>query len=55
METVSGQSFAELFSREIWAQLGAEHDASITVDRYGAAFANGGMCVTARDLARFGR
>lgn len=54
MERVSGLPLAELFSREVWARLGAEHDGYVTVDRYGAALANGGICVTLRDLARFG-
>jgi len=55
VERVSGVPFAELLGREIWSKLGAEHDAYITVDRYGGAIANGGICVTARDLARFGQ
>ncbi len=35
--------------------MGAEPDAEITVDRHGFAAANGGICTTLRDLARFGQ
>jgi CubicO group peptidase (beta-lactamase class C family) len=55
MEKITGTPFCELLSREIWAKLGAEHDAYSTVDRYGAAMPNGGICTTLRDLARFGQ
>jgi len=55
LERVSGLSFAELLSREIWQPLGAEFDAYITLDRLGAPGACGGLCVTLRDLARFGQ
>jgi CubicO group peptidase (beta-lactamase class C family) len=34
--------------------MGAEHDAEITCDGVGTAIHDGGMCTTARDLARFG-
>jgi len=34
--------------------MGAESDAYITVDRLGAARAAGGVCTTARDLAKLG-
>lgn len=46
--------FAELFSREIWSKLGCEQDADITLDPGGHPFTDGGICTTARDLARFG-
>lgn len=55
LERVAGAPFADLLGREMWAHLGAEHDGAVTVDRYGAALANGGICVTLRDLARFGQ
>ena len=35
--------------------MGAESDAYITVDRLGAPRTAGGICVTLRDLARFGQ
>ena len=55
LERVSGLSFAELLSREIWQPMGAECDAYIALDRLGAPVACGGLCVTLRDLARFGQ
>ena len=55
LERVSGLSFAELLGREIWQPMGAECDAYITLDRLGAPVACGGLCVTLRDLARFGQ
>jgi CubicO group peptidase (beta-lactamase class C family) len=55
LERASSRRFADLFGQELWSRLGAEHDAYITVDRSGATFPNGGICVTARDLARFGQ
>ncbi len=52
---VSGLTLAELFSHEIWAQLGCEHDAYITVDRCDQPSPSGGISTTTRDLARFGQ
>lgn len=54
LERVSGLDFASLLSREIWQPMGAEADAYITLDRLGAPQTDGGLCVTTRDLARFG-
>ena len=39
----------------IWSKLGTEHDAQISVDYLGSPVANGGFCITLRDLARFGQ
>ena len=55
LERCGGQPFADLFSREVWSRLGAEHDAQITVDGAGCAITDGGICTTLRDLARFGQ
>lgn len=55
LERAAGQPFAELFSREVWSRLGAEHDAQITIDSAGCAITDGGICTTPRDLARFGQ
>ena len=55
LERAGGAPFAELLGRELWAPIGAEHDADVTVDRHGFAVADGGICVTLRDLGRFGR
>jgi len=55
VERATGESFAEVVSRRLWAQMGAEHAAAITLDPSGAARAAGGMCSTARDFARLGQ
>ena len=55
LERASGISYAELVSRELWQKLGAEFDSYVTVDRFGAARAAGGVCLTLRDLARVGQ
>jgi len=55
LSRVSGLSFAELLSRELWSKLGCEHDAVITVDHFDSPSPSGGICTTARDLARFGQ
>ena len=54
IERAGGRPFAELFSSEVWSRLGAEHDASISVDAAGCAVTDGGFSVTLRDLGRFG-
>lgn len=54
MERASGATIAELLTRHIWQPMGMEHDAFITVDRYGAARTAGGICTSLADLARFG-
>ena len=53
IERASGQRYAKLLGDRIWSRLGAEHGAYITVDALGGAIASGGICATARDLARF--
>jgi CubicO group peptidase (beta-lactamase class C family) len=55
MERASGTRLAELIGRELWSPMGAEFDADITVDGHGNAMADGGVCTTLRDLARFGQ
>lgn len=55
IERASGQRFTEFMSEVIWSKLGAEHDAQLSVDYRGSAVANGGFCITLRDLARFGQ
>jgi CubicO group peptidase (beta-lactamase class C family) len=53
-ERACDQPYADILSEYLWAPLGAERDAYITVDAHGAMRAAGGICVTPRDLARFG-
>lgn len=55
LEKVSGMSYPKLLEQNIWAPLGVTTDAFITVDPGGFAMANGGLCVTARDLAVYGQ
>jgi CubicO group peptidase (beta-lactamase class C family) len=55
VERVTGLRYVEALSASLWAKLGADHDATITVDTTGFGFANGGVSCTARDLARVGR
>ncbi|XVN20045.1 serine hydrolase [Pseudomonas corrugata] len=52
-ERACGERLPVLLSREIWSRLGAEQDASITLDCVGTALADGGMSATLRDLGRF--
>jgi CubicO group peptidase (beta-lactamase class C family) len=53
-ERAAGERLPALLSREVWAPMGAESDATIAVDAVGNAFGGGGICATLRDLARFG-
>lgn len=55
IERAANGPFAKLFSEHLWAPMGAERDAYITVDRLGAPRAAGGICMTTRDLARVGQ
>ncbi len=50
---VTGQTFAELFTEQIWSKLAAR-DAEIIVDQSGFPVVEGGICTTLEDLARFG-
>ena len=51
---MGGAPLAELIARELWAPLGAERDALLTVDNDGTAAIGGGFCATLRDYARLG-
>jgi CubicO group peptidase (beta-lactamase class C family) len=53
-ERAAGGRLPELIANELWGPMGAEFDAEITVDAHGNAMADGGVCCTLRDLARFG-
>lgn len=54
LRRVSGRSVDELIGERIWSRLGAEHDASISLDGAGTEWAAGGLAVCLRDLARVG-
>ncbi len=54
VEELVGEPFQDVFSREIWSQIGAESDALFVAYRYGIPLAHGGLLARPRDLARFG-
>jgi CubicO group peptidase (beta-lactamase class C family) len=54
-ERAAGKPMAELVSALVWAPMGAEHEARLLRDGLGTAVHDGGMCATARDVARFGQ
>ncbi len=51
---ISGENLRDFIQKNIWAQIGAEHDAYMAVDRAFMPVATGGMNSTAADAARFG-
>jgi CubicO group peptidase (beta-lactamase class C family) len=53
-EAAAEMPFPELASDLLWSRIGAGHDAVVTVDPAGTSMFDGGICVTLRDLARFG-
>ncbi len=53
-EQVTGRTYAELLSQEIWQKMGAESDALISASRQGMPVVHGGVSTTLRDLARLG-
>jgi CubicO group peptidase (beta-lactamase class C family) len=53
-ERACNKPYSELVSEVLWKPLGAECSGYITVDAHNAMRAAGGVCVTPRDLARFG-
>jgi CubicO group peptidase (beta-lactamase class C family) len=55
LEAATGRRFHDYLAERLWKPMGARGQAYVTVDRVGAARAAGGVCVTARDLARFGQ
>src|SRR5262249_47621221 len=55
VERAMGQRFADLMSDCLWKPMRAECSAYVTVDRLGAPRCAGGICATARDLARVGQ
>jgi len=55
LERATSTRYADLVSEALWQPIGAERDAYITVDRFGAPRCAGGFCATPRDMARIGR
>ncbi len=54
IERVTGRRYGELLSELLWKPMGAKNHAYVTVDSIGTARTAGGVCLTARDLARVG-
>ena len=54
-ERAAGTPMATLLSELIWAPMGAGRDADLLHDGVGTAVHDGGLCATARDVARFGQ
>ena len=54
IEKISGESFQDTFTREVWRKIGAESDASFLAYRYGIPLSHGGFLSNMRDMARFG-
>jgi CubicO group peptidase (beta-lactamase class C family) len=55
LEQAAGARLHQILARELWQPMGAEFDAEITVDGRGNPMADGGICATLRDVARFGQ
>lgn len=55
IERVTGLRYSDALSKYLWSKIGADREATITVDAAGFGFANGGVSCTARDLARVGQ
>ncbi|MBC9208976.1 beta-lactamase family protein [Roseomonas aerophila] len=55
LERVTGQRYHTYLAEQLWAPMGASGPAYITTDGIGTARASGGLCMTARDLARIGQ
>ncbi len=55
IERATGTPYHAYLAQRLWRPMGASGAAYVTVDRAGTARASGGICTTARDLARFGQ
>ena len=55
IERAAAARLHQLIASELWQPMGAEFDAEITVDARGNPMADGGICATLRDVARFGQ
>ncbi len=54
IERATGRRYHDYLGEKLWGPMGARGAGEVTVDREGTARAAGGVCVTARDLARLG-
>ncbi|MEX0408217.1 serine hydrolase [Aquibium sp. LZ166] len=55
IERAAGRRYHTYLAEKLWKPMGARGLAYVTVDREGTARAAGGICATARDLARLGQ
>lgn len=55
IERAAQRPYAEVLGERLWSRIGTETDAYVTVDPNGFSVADGGICVSLRDLARFGQ
>ena len=55
IERAAGARLHELIATELWQPMGAEFDAEVTLDAHGNPMADGGICASLRDVARFGQ
>ncbi len=55
IERATGVRLHDYLRERLWAPMGARGTGYVSVDRVGTVRAAGGMCVTARDLARLGQ
>jgi CubicO group peptidase (beta-lactamase class C family) len=54
VKRVTGEPLAQMLSDRLWAPLGCEQDAYLSVDPTGVPMGGAGLSATLRDLARFG-
>ncbi len=54
VESLAGQTLAEVFGERVWRRIGAQGDGYLVLGRQGRALGFGFMNATLRDLARFG-
>ncbi len=55
VERATGIPYHAYLAERLWRPMGARGGAHVTIDSAGTARASGGLCATARDLARFGQ
>src|SRR5258708_38663599 len=54
IEQLTQEPVTEYVEHNLWRQVGAVTNASVTVDKHGFPFVGGGYSSTLRDLARYG-
>jgi len=54
LEEATGQTYGDALGQGIWSRIGADQDATLSLDLAGTPVAGGGLVITTHDLARFG-